>query len=191
MGWQHGKKIAAGAATAGLVAGGSLAITGVASAAPATGSADAVVDIVNQFDLGDVAQSDDVQAPDLDVTVNNDDTVTLDLTNPNTENWTACTLAVTSAFDAPADGVVTWDVVNNAAYPVAGDDGEVDPDDFFTTDDLSVTTQALDAGIYAASSNCTAWESGQAFMDGDDPIGTTANQPYYFFTLGDLGESLS
>ena len=182
----------AGLATAGVVAGGAMvASAGVGSAAPLTGSADAVVDVVNNLGLTDVAQSDAVDAPDVDVTVNDDGTVDLSMTNPNTEHATACGLAVVSAFDVPPHGVTGPEDLPGAVYPVAGEDGEFDPSDFFTTDDLDVTTQALDPGVYAVVSQCVAWENGADFLNGVDPIGTSSNQPHYFFTLGEFGDMLS
>lgn len=172
-------RIAAGTAAVGLAAALVAVGGGAASAAPITGSADAVADFVTGLGLADVAAHDGVEAPGQGVVVNDDGTVTLEMSNPNTDGFTACGVAIYPALDAPGDGVVTAGSLAVAEFPAEAEDG------FFTGDEV-ITTPKLNPGIYAVSSSCSLWDDGGDFLDGEPAEGSSANQPHYFVTLGGL-----
>ncbi|GEM_PF-5946730 len=172
-------RIAAGAAAAGIASAMVTVGGGAASAAPITGSADAVADFVTGLGLAQVAAHEGVKAPGQAVTVNDDGTVTLEMENLNDAGFTACGVGIYPALETPAGGVPTLESIAVAAFPEEAEDG-------FFRDDLDVTTPKLNPGIYAVSSSCSLWDSAQDFLDEKDPVGSTANQPHYFVTLGGL-----
>lgn len=190
----RGRRAVVGLASAALIASGLAGVAaGTASAAPITGSADAVANIFNSLGLANVAVSKNVAPPELGVTVNGDGSVGLKMSNPNTNDlgtFTACGLMIVPALEAPPNGVVTMDRIPGAVYPSAVDAmGKKIAEDFFVSDvPLDKTTQVLDPGVYAVSSNCARWTTGAEFLQGKPAIGTTANQPFYFVTLGALGD---
>lgn len=178
-------RIAAGAAAAGFAAAMVAVGGGAASAAPITGSADAVADFVTGLGLAQVAKHKDVKAPGQAVTVNDDGTVTLSMkydNEPGAGEYIKCRVAVYPALEAPADGVpVAAGVATFPDADEANENGEF-------RGDVDLTTGKLAPGVYAVSSSCSLWETAgdKAGTLADVPKGSTANQPHYFVTLGGL-----